>query len=250
MPKFAEKKSLLTRIAWGTAVVLVALGVIVGFAARDRYATHLAARVFPTKDSPALNWSAASSGSILLLGDSRIAMWNCPTIDGHGVVNAGFPGITSTELAAGCGDILRQTHPKVVVIQVGINDLKLIGVRPDLREAVISNCVGNVSTIARQSEQAGARVIVTAIWPAGKVGLIRWFVWNSEMNSAVAETNLRLQHILQADANIMFTDIFEEMTHGYGSSERQKLYSDTLHLNEAAYEQLTSLLQKKLPPTL
>ena len=248
VPKFAGKKSLLTRIAWGMAVVVVGLGVTAGFAARDRYAANLAARVFPAKDSPALKWSAARSGSILLLGDSRIAMWKCPDIDGRGVVNAGFPGITSAELVAGCGDILRQTHPKVVVIQLGINDLKLIGARPDLREAVIRNCVSNVSTIARQSEQAGARVILTAIWPAGKVGLIRWFVWNSGVNSAVAETNLRLQRILQADTNIVFTDIFAEMIRGHTSSERQKLYSDTLHLNEAAYEQLTSLLQKKLPP--
>jgi peptidoglycan/LPS O-acetylase OafA/YrhL/lysophospholipase L1-like esterase len=247
VPKFSGKKSLVTHIALIVAVLAV-LGVIAGIAARERYATTLIARVFPANDSPALNWSAASSGPILLLGDSRIAMWNCRTLDGRGVMNAGFPGITSAQLAAGCGDVLRQAHPKVVVIQVGINDLKLIGVRPNLRDAVISNCVGNVSSIARRAEQSGAQVIVTAIWPAGKVGLIRRFVWNDGVNSAVAEANLQLARVLQTDTNVVFTDIFAEMARGYGASERQKLYSDTLHLNEAAYEQLTSLLRKKLPP--
>jgi peptidoglycan/LPS O-acetylase OafA/YrhL/lysophospholipase L1-like esterase len=246
-PKFAGKESPLTRIAWGVAVV-GAVGLIAGVAARDRYAAMLNARVFQAKDSSALKWTAPGSGSILLLGDSRIAMWNCHDLNGRSVMDAGFPGITSAELAAGCGHILQQTRPNVVVIQVGINDLKLIGVRPDLREEVISNCVGKISQIALQSEQAGAHVIVTAIWPAGKVGLIRRFVWNSGVNSAVAETNRRLQHVLQAQPNIVFADIFAEMARGLGSSERQKLYSDTLHLNQAAYEQLTSLLRKKLPP--
>ncbi|HEV2320656.1 MAG TPA: acyltransferase family protein [Verrucomicrobiae bacterium] len=246
-PKFSGKKSRWTRLAWGMAVATV-LGVIAAVAARDRYAATLAAKVLPTNHPSALNWNAGSSGSILLLGDSRIAMWNCPGLDGRGVVNAGFPGITTAQLAAGCGGILRQTHPQVVVIQVGINDLKLIGVRPDLREQVISNCVENVSAIALQSAHAGAHVIVTAVWPAGKVGLIRRFVWNSGVNSAVTETNTRLQHVLHGQTNIVFTDLFAEMAHGRANSDRQKLYSDTLHLNQAAYQQLTSLLQKKLPP--
>jgi peptidoglycan/LPS O-acetylase OafA/YrhL/lysophospholipase L1-like esterase len=247
-PKFAGTKSRLSRMAWGALPVVALLGVIAGFSVRHHYAATLAARVFPAKDSPPLNWSAVNSGPILMLGDSRIAMWNCAELDGRTVVNGGFPGITSAELAAGCGEVLRQTHPRVVVIQVGINDLKLIGVRPDLREAVISNCVSNVSIIAQQSEKTGARVIVTAIWPVGKVGLIRRLVWSSGVDSAVAETNLRLQNVLQAQTNTVFTDIFAELTRG--PVDRQRLYSDTLHLNEAAYEQLTSLLLKKLPPAL
>lgn len=247
VPKFGGKKRLMGRIAWGVAAVVV-LCVLAACAARWRYSATLAARVFPAKDPPALNWSAAKPGSILLLGDSRIAMWNCPDLDGRGVANAGFPGITTAELASECGEVFRQIHPKVVVIQVGINDLKLIGVRPDLRESVISNCVNNVCLIARRSEQAGARVMVTAIWPAGKVGLVRRFVWNSGVNSAVAQANLRLQKVLQGNNNIVFTDIFAEMTRGLDISECQKLYSDTLHLNQAAYQQLTTLLEKELPP--
>jgi peptidoglycan/LPS O-acetylase OafA/YrhL/lysophospholipase L1-like esterase len=244
-PKFTGKKRLSAGAAFEVGVVLI-LGVIMALVARDRYGATLAASVFPAKDSPPLKWNAASSGSILLLGDSRMAMWNCHDLGGRSVVNAGFSGITSSELAAGCGDILREARPKVVVIQVGINDLKLVGVRPDLREAVVSNCVDNISAMARQSKQAGARVIVTAIWPAGKVGLIRRFVWNSGVNSAVADTNMRLQGVFQGDTNIMFMDIFGEMARG--TTDPQKFYSDTLHLNKAAYDQLTDLLRKKLPP--
>ena len=68
------------------------------------------------------------------------------------------------------------------------------------------------------------------------------------MNSAVTETNLRLQGVFQGDTNIVFTDIFGEMARG--TTDPQKLYSDTLHLNKAAYDQLTDLLRKKLPPAL
>jgi lysophospholipase L1-like esterase len=165
-------------------------------------------------------------------------------------VNAGFPGITSAQLADGCGEILNQTHPKIVIVQVGINDLKLLGVRPELHEAVISNCVNNICSIVRQSGRAGAQVMVTAIWPPGKVTLLRQFVWNSSVSPAVAETNLRLQHALGTETNAEFVDIFGEMAQGISDADREKLYSDTLHLNDSAYARLTLLLAKELAPNL
>jgi lysophospholipase L1-like esterase len=229
---------------WGIAVCVV-IAVAMGFAARNRYATTLEAKVFPSGKS-VLKLNVAAPGPILLLGDSRIARWNCPEIEGRRVVNAGFPGITSAELASGCGQILAQTHPQIVVVQVGINDLKLLGVRPQLREAVISNCVSSICDIVRQSKQAGAHVIVTAIWPPGKVTIPRRFVWNSSVTPAVATTNLRLQRALAMESKAEFFDIFGEMTQGMSDSQREELYSDTLHLNDSAYAQLTPLLAKEL----
>jgi peptidoglycan/LPS O-acetylase OafA/YrhL/lysophospholipase L1-like esterase len=243
--EFSKKKKIGPPLVWGAGILLV-LAIVLGFAAREQYASALAMKVFPQDKAP-LQLNAAGSGPILLLGDSRVAAWNCSDIAGQRVINGGFPGITSAQLAGGCDRILKDTHPKIVVVQVGINDLKLIGVRPQWREMIVSNCVSNILSIVDSSKQAGAHVMVTAIWPAGRPGLMRRFVWNEEVNAAVAETNLRLQHALVGESNAALVDLFGEMTKGLPDSEVENLYADTLHLKPGAYAQLTPWLAKELP---
>jgi lysophospholipase L1-like esterase len=228
------------------------LAVALAFATRREYAETLAAKVWPAGQFiiPNLNISNLEQKSILLFGDSRIADWNCPTIEGRHVVNAGFRGITSAQLAMGCNDVLKQTRPQMVVIQVGINDLKLLGIRPELREPVISNCVSNILTIVRESRQAGARVIVTFVWPAGKVSLMRRFVWSDAVDSAIAETNARLQKTLAAEKDATIADIFGQMIRRLSITERNQLYSDTLHLKPETYVRLSELLAEKVRPMM
>jgi peptidoglycan/LPS O-acetylase OafA/YrhL/lysophospholipase L1-like esterase len=244
--EFPRKKKIgpLLALVGGSLLVLAVVG---GFIARSQYASVLAMKVFPQREA-ALQLGVAGSGPILLLGDSRIAAWDCSDLAGQHVIKAGFPGITSAQLAGGCGPLLKDVHPKIVVIQVGINDLKLIGMRPPWRELIVGNCISNILTMVDQSKQTGARVMVTAIWPAGRPTLLRRFVWNSEVNAAVAETNLRLQQILAGESNVSFMDPFGEVAKGLSASELENLYSDTLHLKPSTYEQITPWLAKELPP--
>jgi lysophospholipase L1-like esterase len=226
--------------------------VTLAFIARFQYAESLAAKVWPTSQFiiPKLNIPNSEPKSILLLGDSRIADWGCPTIEGRHVVNAGFRGITSAQLAMACRDILQQTRPQVIVIQVGINDLKLLGIRPELREAVVSNCVSNILTVVQESKQAGARVIVTPIWPAGEVSLMRRFVWSDAVDSAIVETNARLQRALEAEHGVAVVDIFGQMAQGFSAAERNQFYSDTLHLRPGTYFRLSELLAEMIKPMM
>jgi lysophospholipase L1-like esterase len=236
----------LLAIGAGSFLVLAA---ILGFAARQQYASALAIKVFPQNGS-ALKLSTPGPAPILMLGDSRIAAWDCSELAGKRVINAGFPGITSAQLASGCGRILEDTHPKIVVVQVGINDLKLIGVRLQWRERIVENCISNILSIVDQSKKTGARVIVTTIWPVGRLTLLRRFVWNHDIDAAVDEANSRLKAALVSDPNAVAVDLFSEMTQGLSQDQRLDLYTDTLHLKPAAYEQLTSLLAKILPAGL
>lgn len=232
-------------LAFAIAFVLFAAS---AFMARRQYAGLLATKVFPTGKLILPKLNATNPADILLLGDSRIADWNCSEIAGLRVVNAGFRGITSAQLAMSCRDILRQTHPKIVVIQAGINDLKLLGVRPDLRETITSNCVSNILTVIRESRQAGARVIFTPVWPAGKVGLMRRFVWSDAIDPAIAETNVRLLQALKTEKDVTVADVFGEMVQGFSVAQRNQLYSDTLHLKPETYARLSGLLAEKIRP--
>ncbi len=239
------------RYVWifGTALaVAIALSTALAFAARREYAETLAAKIWPTNQFilPKSSIPDSEPGAILLLGDSRIADWHCPDIEGRRVVNAGFRGITSAQLAMVCHGILRQTRPQVVVIQVGINDLKLLGIRPELRERVISDCVSNILNIVLESKQIGAHVIVTFVWPAGKVDLLRRFVWSDAVDSAITETNARLQKTLAAEKDVAVADIFGETVQKISVTERNQLYSDTLHLKSGTYVRLSELLAEKI----
>jgi lysophospholipase L1-like esterase len=243
LPKSPQTRRYVWIFGPALAMALV-LAVTLAFVARRQYAETLAAKVWPTSQFivPKLNILNSEPKSILLLGDSRIAGWNCPTIEGWQVVNAGIRGITSAQLAMACHDILPQTRSQVIVIQVGINDLKLLGVRPDLGEAVTDNCVSNILTIVTECRRTGAHVIVTPVWPVGKVSLARRLVWSAAVDPAVAETNTRLQRLLANEDGIYVVDLFLELTRGLSKEDREQLYGDTLHLKPETYARLSLLL--------
>jgi peptidoglycan/LPS O-acetylase OafA/YrhL/lysophospholipase L1-like esterase len=242
-PKSPRTRRCLWIVGLALALALV-VSVILALIARRQYAETLTAKVWPTSQFivPKLNISNSEPKSILLLGDSRIADWSCPAIEGRPVVNAGFRGITSAQLAMACREILPQTRPQVIVIQVGINDLKLLGVRPDLGDAVTSNCVSNILTIVTECRRTGARVVVTPVWPVGKVTLARRLVWSAAVDPAVAETNARLLRLLANEDGVYVVDLFLELTRGLSKENRERLYCDTLHLKPETYARLSVLL--------
>lgn len=231
-----------------TAGAALALSVMLVLLARRQYGETLAAKVWPAGESAAVTAGTTVSGprTVLLLGDSRIADWGLPQIEGCRVLNAGMPGITSAQLALRCREILEQTRPQMVLIQVGINDLKLLGVRADLREAVSSGCVSNILAVVRECRRIGARVVVTPVWPAGAVTLARRFVWSDAVDPAVAETNARLQRLLANEEGVRVADLFAELARGLSTEQRSRLYRDTLHLNPETYARLSALLAKTI----
>jgi lysophospholipase L1-like esterase len=225
---------------------LVIATVTAAFTVRHHYARTLMEQVWPVKPMTAgISGEKLPERNILLLGDSRIADWN-GSFGARRAFNCGFRGITTAELAMIAPEILQRKRPEIVVIQVGINDLKLLGVRPDQKENVITECVSNILTIVSQSEQSGARVIFTPIWPVGHVDWQRRFVWSDAVAPAITETNLRLQHALETDTNVVVEDIFFQMVQHRTEAQRLECYADTLHLTPQAYGALSELLAKKL----
>jgi|WetSurMetagenome_2_1015567.scaffolds.fasta_scaffold132506_1 lysophospholipase L1-like esterase len=231
---------------WGAAALLAALvGLLVlVFLLRWQYGKELMAKVWPAGPFTigSVGTAVPESRTILLLGDSRISEWDFPQIGGWRVLNAGAGGATTAQLASGCRPLLHQVHPQIVVLQVGINDLKLLGVRPDLARAVIGGCVSNILTIVAECRQSGARVLVMPVWPAGRVSLARRVVWSRAVDPAVAETNARLERLLANQEGVEIIDIFSELTRGLSTGQRQRLYRDTLHLKPETYARLSPLL--------
>jgi|GEM_PF-1207513 len=216
-----------------------------GVAVRHRYAESLAARVWPTERFVASGFMATNApGGVLLLGDSRIADWGRPDIDGRPVSNAGFRGATSAELAMVTPEIVQQVKPGVVVIQAGINDLKLLGVYPAWREKVVDTCASNILVMVRDAERSGARVIIMPIWPAGNIDWRRRFVWSDAVNPAVLDANSRVKKAVAGDPNVVVEDFLTEIAPA--EADRLSLYADSLHLKPAAYAQMAKPLAARL----
>ncbi|TAH28976.1 MAG: SGNH/GDSL hydrolase family protein, partial [Oscillatoriales cyanobacterium] len=88
---------------------------------------------------------------VVFFGDSRAASWTSP-------LKPLFR--RSRDLPAYHVSSLK---PKIVIIQVGVNDLKTIPLFPESRNAIVANCQANIKRIVEESKNLGAVVIVTTI---------------------------------------------------------------------------------------
>jgi len=82
---------------------------------------------------------------IVFFGDSRIQMWHpLPTIPHAVLINNGIGGQTTAQCLVRIDNDVVALKPELVVIQVGINDLKYIGLFPHRQSKIANNCFDNI----------------------------------------------------------------------------------------------------------
>jgi hypothetical protein len=133
---------------------------------------------------------------ILLFGDSRISQWR-PRLDlpGYTLINRGVGGQTTQQLMLRLEKDLLSYSPDVVVFQAGINDLKNIGLIPNRKTDIISNCKENLLKIVQRIGEQEIQLVVLTIFPTGKPGLLRKWFWSEETFAAISEVNTSLKSI-------------------------------------------------------
>lgn len=228
------------------ALAILFAGMTLGFwPARNRCEHQLAQQIWPVSApeiSAQSNSPAQPAPTVLLLGDSRVAQWGLPPLPGWRVVNAGAGGLTTGQLRLCAPKLLDEFRPAAVVLEAGINDLKFIGLRPEMAPQIISLAAGNLTAVARESAARHGRVIVLETWPAAQPGLARRLVWNAEMPAAVDSLNARLRRLNSAARGIRVVDLFKAA----GLAPEAGLCFDTLHFRPEVYERLTPALASDL----
>lgn len=179
---------------------------------------------------------------VVFFGDSRAANWPPPNLAGFKFINRGVGAQTSAQTLYRFDEHVKSLHPPIVVLQVGINDLKTIPLFPERKEAIIANCKENIQRIVTQSVNNGATVILTTIFPTGQVSWARSLFWSSDVDQAVNQVNrfiysLETRDVYVFDAYSLLTD---------NGSVREEYYEDTLHLKVAGYEILNTELGRIL----
>ena len=224
-------------------LVAVLLSGLLAWQLRLFYEDQLVREVWPTGlVEPTI--VAASNGGItpttLLLGDSRMAQWSLPRPQGGHIVNAGLPGATTARITAAAGKFVERYRPDIVVVQAGINDIKLVGLRPDLRPQVVAEAAANLTRLAEICRSFGSRVIVLLVWPAGEPELLRRPIWNaSAVSDAVTELNMRLRALHAPEKGIVVFDLLTE-------AGVRPAYRDALHLTSETYRRMAPILDRKI----
>lgn len=176
---------------------------------------------------------------IVLLGDSRIQQWtNWAEKPDREILNRGVGGQTTHQILGRVDQDAVALKPDIVLLQLGINDLKAIGLFPAHRDAIAKACADNILQIVRQCQETGAEVMLLTIFPRGPLEWARRAIWSPEIDLAIQQVNRQLMtinepHVRVIDCSALLAESGEP-TAAY--------YHDALHLSPEGYSMLTSSL--------
>ncbi|AFY99269.1 SGNH/GDSL hydrolase family protein [Calothrix sp. PCC 6303] len=188
----------------------------------------------PINSSEATN---TRSLRVVFFGDSRAFGWISPNVKEYEFINRGISSQTSVQSLERFSSHVSSLKPNLVVIQIGINDLKNVALFPDRRDTIIRNCKANIRRIVEDSKNLGATVIVTTIFPVGEVPLQRKPFWSDDVGKAVKEVNTYIATL--ADNKTIVFDTFPILADNQGMV-LEKYRSDELHLNQQGYMAINS----------
>ena len=237
--------------AWLLAALLVASAVLnavlFGVALRSyRIATQV--RLDPTGEFSRSDGSrppppAPGEKRIVYLGDSRIEAWQeLPQVPGAQSVNRGRGGQTTAMAQLRLQEDVLALDPDVVVLQIGINDLKAIGILPDRAAEIVEQAGRHVANIVERLRRRNVEVLVLTVFPIGDVDLLRRPFWSPAIAEAVKELNERIRGLAGTGVTVVDCD----GVLGEAGRIRESFERDWLHVNRAGY----AALDRTLTPVL
>jgi lysophospholipase L1-like esterase len=189
---------------------------------------------------------AARTGAplVVFFGDSRAAEWPAPRLAGLEFANLGLGAQTSAQALGRYPHHVTPLAPAVVVIQVGVNDLKAIKFLPGQERAIVERCKANLRALVDLAARDGAHVVIATIFPPGApspedgslpAGVLR----------AIDEVNRAIGTL--AGDRVTVLDAARILANG-GARTDAAFSKDLLHVNGSAYEALNRDLAPVLAP--
>ncbi len=218
-------------------VVSLIANVVLVLAAKRLYAARCAVELDPIGlatfgpgDAP------VSTASVVLFGDSRAAHWTTPeTIAGLPVFNRGVSGQTTAQVLARFDAHVLSLQPQVVIIEVGMNDLKSIPLFAAKADWIVDQCFRNIESMVSTVVARGASVVLVTIFPVGEVPLYRRPIYSGQVDAAIRTVNNRIRGLAGERVRVLDADTFFL---GGDGRLRAGFGKDMLHLNPAGYREL------------
>jgi lysophospholipase L1-like esterase len=180
---------------------------------------------------------------VVFFGDSRALSWSVPEGANAEFINRGIGNQTSEQIRLRFAQHVKPLQADVVILQLGVNDLKAIALFPQQRDAIVAQCKRNLQDIITQARQSGSKVLLTTVFPLGKVPLERRLFWSDAIAPAINEVNQFIA--AQAGDGVTVLDAFA-LLQGEKNLIRPEYSRDLLHLNANGY----ALLNQHLVETL
>ena len=185
---------------------------------------------------------------VVFFGDSRADQWQAPANENFQFINRGISGQTTGQNLARFKYHITPLKPDIIVLQVGVNDLRMLPANNQTRADIVDDCKNNIAQIIDYAQAIDARVIVTTLFPlgSGNVPLKYRPFWASldEMEQSLNEINQYLRS-LQNRAIIFDAHALLESK----DPNKVKYYRDLLHINRLGYELLNQELESILLKT-
>ena len=214
-----------------------------------QYRDQLRFRLDPLEEYSSGPPSRPVENGFWIIGDSRAADW-APEQLGFirtPVCNLGIRGQTSGQVLARLRQDLHRSKPTCILIQVGINDLKSMGLLED--PSITRNCIRNIRQILDACEEHDTRAIYSAIFPPGDVELFRRPFWKAAIADSLVMVNEAIRDACSNRGFIYFDThhLLEDPDH---PGKALKAYqSDFLHINAAGYRCISEALMELLSRT-
>lgn len=229
-------------------VVIVASGIAILHIYKNNYKTYNLLRVDPleTGGLKAENLEATLSKSdIWMLGDSRVRRWDEELLkDNTEIANLGVEGQTSAQVYYRFKTYLETATPSLVILEVGINELKIIGLDKNLTSSITDQYYRNIESIIQICRDKNIRMVLMNIFPVGKIELPRRLVWNKAVNATIINANLKLQSYCDEN-QVYYFDAYSILS-ANGETVDTEYQSDFLHINNRGYEALSTELKEQI----
>lgn len=187
-----------------------------------------------------------SSGQlrVVVLGDSRAAHWPDPDWPAVEWVNRGVEAQSAVQVNGRFTAHVEPLKADVLIVQAGINDLRLIPKFPEQETQIIQTTVEQIEQIVQKATEAEMRVIVTTIFPTGDAHWIDQQNGNDALvKTAVLQVNEQLarlatDQVVVVDSFVWLADDQQQLKTPYAA--------DYLHVTSTAYE----ILNEAIWPTV
>ncbi|MFZ4728824.1 MAG: SGNH/GDSL hydrolase family protein [Pseudanabaena sp.] len=181
---------------------------------------------------------------VVFFGDSRAVAWPAIANIPFEFINRGINGQTTNQVLGRLSAHVASLSPQIVVVQVGVNDLRDFAEFPDKSRNIVNNCKQNIQKIVnRLTQELKATVILTTIFPTSELSQSVRAYWPEEADRAIIEINqfiksLKSDRVIILDAATLLAD--------ERGNVRQIYSRDILHLNSQGYKMLNDELIKIL----
>ena len=217
---------------------ILLLGALAAVSAATYLSIHFYERALLAQHPAAPQHLGAADANVQFVGDSRVSQW--APYDAFGAGYIGFPGQSSYQIAPAVRAL--RLEDAFVVLQLGVNELRLLGLQPHRQGEVVDATAEAIRSLAFDLSLQNKLVVVLSIFIAGEPGLARRVVWSDAIAAGIDDVNSTLAATRWPD-NVRYLDVNADL-----SALGEGAHSDALHLTPEAYgrlnERLASVLAK------